>query len=253
MDGVYNSEFRKVFLLTTNELNVNPNLLSRPSRIRYVREFGNLSKSVVEEYLDDNLKDNTGRDDLLNYIDTLTISTIDILKAIVEEVNIHGVEAFLEAKKFFNVEIASYDYRTIFGSIDIDSAKDNNYNVEYFLKDIYAYKNRYALREKFNDDMAAAKNEKERLQIKQEYVKASHVEASMDYRTVYDVDKSWDKLKPNKDTFNDDLVIGVDVNNKVVITSSNGYVFFYFIENPSQRPSLYHDSGSEIIHNLNLL
>lgn len=35
MDGTYNSIYRKVFLLTTNELNVDPNLLGRPSRIRY--------------------------------------------------------------------------------------------------------------------------------------------------------------------------------------------------------------------------
>ena len=253
MDGVYNSEFRKVFLLTTNELNVNPNLLSRPSRIRYVREFGNLSKSVVEEYLDDNLKDNSGREDLLNYIDTLTISTIDILKAIVEEVNIHGVEAFLEAKKFFNVQIASYTYRTIVGRMELEDVKKLNYNIEFFLRDIYAYKNRYELRTKFNEDMEMAKSENERLKIKSEYNKVSHYEAAMDYYTIYDQDKSWDKLKLNRDSFNEEIVVSIDTKNNVVVTSNNGYVNFYFIENPTQRPSLYQDSASGSGYNWTLL
>lgn len=255
MDGVYNSEFRKIFLLTTNQLNVNPNLLSRPSRIRYVREFGNLSKSVVEEYLDDNLKDNSGREDLLNYIDTLTISTIDILKAIVEEVNIHGVESFLEAKKFFNVEIASYTYRGTSGRVELEEVKDVNYNIQSFLKDVYAYKNRYALHEKFNSDLEVAKNDDERIKIKKAYNKASRITASMDYFTVYEQDKAWDKLKPNKDLFNNEQVIGVDVKNNVVVTTAlDGYIYFYLIENPSQRPSLYQESFSNLQYgNLNLL
>jgi hypothetical protein len=255
MDGVYNSEFRKIFLLTTNQLNINPNLLSRPSRIRYVREFGNLSKSVVEEYLDDNLKDNSGREDLLNYIDTLTISTIDILKAIVEEVNIHGVESFLEAKKFFNVEIASYTYRGTSGRVELEDVKDGNYNIQSFLKDVYAYKNRYALREKFNSDMEVAKNDDERIKIKKAYNEASRITAHMDYFTVYEQDKAWDKLKPDKDLFNNEQVIGVDVKNNVVVTTVlDGYIYFYLIENPSQRPSLYQESFSNLQGgNLNLL
>ena len=42
MDGTYNSIYRRVFLLTTNELKVDSNLLGRPSRIRYKKSFDNL-------------------------------------------------------------------------------------------------------------------------------------------------------------------------------------------------------------------
>lgn len=56
MDGVFNSPYRRVFLLTTNNLYVNENLIGRPSRIRYKKTFGNLQPEVVQEYLDDNLK-----------------------------------------------------------------------------------------------------------------------------------------------------------------------------------------------------
>lgn len=44
MDGVYNSIHRKVFLLTTNKLDVNNTLIGRPSRIRYRKSFDSLSE-----------------------------------------------------------------------------------------------------------------------------------------------------------------------------------------------------------------
>ena len=49
MDGALNSEFRRVFLLTTNELYVEKNLIQRPGRIRYLKKFEDLKPAVVEE------------------------------------------------------------------------------------------------------------------------------------------------------------------------------------------------------------
>lgn len=72
-------------------------MVGRPSRIRYVKEFGNLDLKVVNEYLDDALQVPEARQDLLDFIDSLTISTIDILKTIVNEVNIHGIEGLRRA------------------------------------------------------------------------------------------------------------------------------------------------------------
>lgn len=89
IDGVYN-EKRKLYLLTTNNLYIDSNLLGRPGRIRYIKQFGNLTTNAVNEYIKDNLKDMSKRDVVLKTVDTLEISTIDILKAIVDEVNIHG-------------------------------------------------------------------------------------------------------------------------------------------------------------------
>lgn len=60
-------------------------------------EFGNLDLKVVNEYLDDALQVPEARQDLLDFIDSLTISTIDILKTIVNEVNIHGIEGLRRA------------------------------------------------------------------------------------------------------------------------------------------------------------
>lgn len=91
IDGVYN-QTRKLYVLTTNQLTLNDNLLGRPGRIRYRFEFGNLQPKAVKDYLDDNLLIEYAdqRESILEQIDLLEISTIDILKALVDEVNIHG-------------------------------------------------------------------------------------------------------------------------------------------------------------------
>lgn len=136
MDGVYNSRYRKVFLLTTNEMTINDNMIGRPSRIRYVKEFGNLDLKIVNEYLDDALQIPEARQDLLDFIDSLTISTIDILKTIVNEVNIHGIEGLRRAKGFFNVVTNEYEYSCLRGYA--------------FTGEIENEKNKYSIREFFN-------------------------------------------------------------------------------------------------------
>lgn len=130
MDGVFNSPHRRIFILTTNKLYVNENLLGRPSRIRYRKSFGNLSPEVIQEYLDDNLKDKKYAAEILEFIDTLSISTIDILKSIVDEVNIHDM-SINSFKHFLNVEQAKYSYMTEYKSIYDD---DDDMNAEGFKK-----------------------------------------------------------------------------------------------------------------------
>lgn len=119
MDGVYNSPYRRVFLLTTNKLYINDNFIGRPSRIRYRKYFGNLSPEVIIEYLDDNLLYKDRKKEIIDFIDSLTISTIDILKSIVEEVNIHNCP-ISEFKSFINVESAKYRYSALVAYYDID-------------------------------------------------------------------------------------------------------------------------------------
>lgn len=120
IDGVYNAK-RRLYILTTNQLTLNENLLGRPGRIRYRFEFSNLLPQAIEEYLDDNLLPEYAgqREKILEQIDLLEISTIDILKALVDEVNIHGhlpevpclniptAKFVYDILEFYNIE--SYD------------------------------------------------------------------------------------------------------------------------------------------------
>lgn len=89
IDGIYNRS-RKLYILTTNRLTVNENLLGRPGRIRYIQEFNNLDPKLISLYLDDNLKDKEKKQYVTEIVDLLEISTIDILKNIVDEVNMFG-------------------------------------------------------------------------------------------------------------------------------------------------------------------
>ena len=89
IDGVYNNS-RKLYLLTTNELTVDENLLGRPGRIRYIKQFSNLTIKAVNDYIEDNLIDKSLRAQVIRILDKLSISTIDILKSLVEEANIYG-------------------------------------------------------------------------------------------------------------------------------------------------------------------
>ena len=143
MDGVYNSNHRKIFLLTTNNMHINENLVGRPSRIRYVKHFGNLSMDTVNEYLDDALKCEEAREEILEYIDSLTISTIDILKTIVNEVNIHGMEGLRRAKNYFNVQTNEYHYSCLRGHCcDNEYGQDpEKYSIDNFVTAVERYMN----------------------------------------------------------------------------------------------------------------
>lgn len=108
IDGVYNAK-RRLYILTTNKLTLNENLLGRPGRIRYRFEFSNLLPQAIEAYLDDNLLPEYAgqREKILEQIDLLEISTIDILKALVDEVNIHGC---LPETPCLNIPTAKFMY-----------------------------------------------------------------------------------------------------------------------------------------------
>ena len=117
IDGVYNAS-RKLYLLTTNRLSIDENLLGRPGRIRYIKQFGNLTVNAVAEYIHDNLRDQSKRDMVLQMVDLLEISTIDILKSIVDEVNIHGE---VNEHSLLNVPKASYKLDVVrFGNLPKD-------------------------------------------------------------------------------------------------------------------------------------
>ena len=117
IDGVYNNS-RKLYLLTTNRLTVDENLIGRPGRIRYIREFGNLTPKAINDYIDDNLQDKSKKESILELVDSLLISTIDILKAIVDEVNIHGE---VPDGKMLNIPKADYHIDIIkFVNVDSD-------------------------------------------------------------------------------------------------------------------------------------
>jgi len=135
IDGVYN-QTRKLYILTTNQLTLNDNLLGRPGRIRYRFEFGNLLPKAIKDYLDDNILPQYAnqRKNILEQVDLLEISTIDILKALVDEVNIHGQ---LPDSQCLNIPTAKHAFEILefYYIAELDRYKEVKAFIDKHLKD----------------------------------------------------------------------------------------------------------------------
>lgn len=109
MDGAMDNGYRKVFLLTTNELYINQNMIERPGRIRYLKTYGDLSVEAITEIVDDKLIHTDLRKETITFISQLETITVDIVKAVVDEVNIHNEDPKL-FKDVFNVKSMDSKY-----------------------------------------------------------------------------------------------------------------------------------------------
>ena len=99
MDGVFTSEYKRLFLLTTNKVYLPDAMVSRPSRIRYVKEFGDLGLEDIIEILNDSVNDRKLIPQLVDILKELKNITVDIVKSVADEVNIYGVAT----KEFFEI------------------------------------------------------------------------------------------------------------------------------------------------------
>ena len=208
MDGVYNADHCHIFLLTTNKLRVNDNLISRPSRIRYLKSFGDvIDRKILEEFVDDNLIYKEFKTEIMDFVDSLSMATIDIVKSIVEEVNIHhcSIETF---KNFFNVKEATY---------------------RYYLRSWKYYK----------DDKDSMSKEQFIKEAKSPY--RSDAEYRLNYES-WSLNKSVKKLKVGDFVNGRYKVTEIDLKNNYVLcedTSYRGQLCHYFVENVDETPSIY--------------
>ena len=278
MDGVYNSEYRKIFLLTTNRTRVNENLLSRPSRILYVKEFKNISKELVDEYMEDNLNDKDAKDLVFSYIDGLEVSTIDILKTAVQEVNIHGADAFKKNMKNLNADRRSMHYYCYFLPVE----EDRRLTIDDFIsvcsnwEESHGYKGLSKLSAaKLNPlpdflgtDSPVANEAKvvpwgtfkqgekrskanagefDSILPTSGYSAPSTITPDemnvmvMNLRTCWTVtiDLPYRKLKEGDEWYNNEKIVGIDYNRAVIVTAQGGNLNYYLIKNPDENESLY--------------
>jgi hypothetical protein len=105
MDGVFTSTHKRLFLLTTNKVYLPDAMISRPSRIRYIKEFGDLDYDNIIEILNDLVEDKKLIPDLVEILKELEVITVDIVKSAAEEANIYGVAS----KEFFSIFNVSRD------------------------------------------------------------------------------------------------------------------------------------------------
>lgn len=216
MDGTYNSIYRKIFLLTTNELNVDLNLLGRPSRIRYKKSFSNLSEEVTREILNDILKDKTAIEKVIELTHSMNIITIDLIKAIATEINIHGVEALPDIKETFNIEFSKFTYLYREVQVSHCDLKFTPENIKSILKDFYKFKE------------IKKKDWKKYTREERKFYNEWSPRFSEDYGSTTE-DKELKYLEPG-DRFEDDRILMVSIKEKYVVTMTDyGYIRIYII------------------------
>lgn len=237
MDGVYNSTSRKVFLLTTNNLTIDRNLIGRPSRIMYLKKFGNLETEVASKFLDDTLDNREYKQEVLEFIELLSISTIDILKSIVKEINIHGIEEFRKSKSYFNVETNSYTYTCEYASANIYN--DSNFDVTKITPKIFLSElNRYLTPNPlgFNVDEYELEGEDLKTYENWEKNRKSKYPIVFHGKKFVSSDNRFEKLTVGQ-RFNGETIIGIDYYNHVIVCSDIYCMYFYKVQNAADGPS----------------
>lgn len=107
LDGIFQS--KKMFLFTTNSLRINQFLMNRPGRIRYLRKYNGLEKNVIHEIIDDKLKDNSQKDELIQLVNILSNVSMDVLLHIIEEMNMYD-EPPMTAVRVLNVQVEHSEF-----------------------------------------------------------------------------------------------------------------------------------------------
>lgn len=178
MDGVLDNGYRRVFLLTTNQMRINENLIQRPGRLRYLKHFGDLDKETIELIVNDCLIYPEHNEDTIQFISRLELITVDIVKAVVSEVNIHN-ESPEEFKDVFNVKERPDKYILYQIKDDGDEKIINASISSYVYEDLFRNSNpRYSSYLFGIGDVILDKiiNEEELLfQVKQEYLDQDEV------------------------------------------------------------------------------
>lgn len=226
MDGVYTGGIPHVFLLTTNQDTINPNLISRPGRILYSRNYKSLSFDLIDSYINDNLKDLSKKDNLLSELSQVKEVTIDICKSIIEEMNVMGIDA-TAACEYLNVEKGEWfiDCISIYSNqrpgpfsraLGLSNSKSNTINtVDEFKQEIEVFRK---LREKVKNQSSSRSLE--------------DMDAISKYQCqVVKSNKRPSELK-TRDSFNNDKVLEVHDNGKYIKTVNqySGEICWYCIE-----------------------
>ena len=78
-------------------------MIQRPGRVRYLKTFDHLKPIVIKEIIDDILIHKQFTNDCVQFISSLETITVDIVKAVLNEVNIHE-ESPTAFENIFNVK-----------------------------------------------------------------------------------------------------------------------------------------------------
>lgn len=112
MDGAIKSKHKILFLLTSNKMDINENLINRPSRIFYIKHFYELTEEQIKEILHNEFEDQNLIDSILTIVLNFQNVTIDNLCTFISEIK--GCDNDAEAAiKYLNIPMK--EKKTNFG------------------------------------------------------------------------------------------------------------------------------------------
>jgi len=129
LDGVFPS--KKLFVLTVNnKWSIDQHMKNRPGRIYYIIDYDGIDEQFIREFCQDNLKNQSEIDRVVQVAHTFDKFNFDMLKAVVEEMNRYG-ESVVDVIRLLNVkaEFAShvnYEITISVNGIRIDLDSYNN-------------------------------------------------------------------------------------------------------------------------------
>ena len=116
-----------LFLLTCNEVDrLDPNLLSRPGRIRYHYRYQSESADVIRAYCQDNLNRKEIIPQVIKALGLAPLVSLDILAAFVDELNLFEDKSPEDVIKYLNIETDSEDM-TVTVTLKMNGGKKVSY------------------------------------------------------------------------------------------------------------------------------
>jgi hypothetical protein len=92
-DGVENgtAEQRRVFVMTSNAPTLPDGMYARPGRIRYYKSYAQISAAAIDALIAAELRDCAAHRAMVErYVNALPLRTVDVVRAVIDEVNTHG-------------------------------------------------------------------------------------------------------------------------------------------------------------------
>lgn len=110
LDGLNNPSDRKLFILTSNTLELSNFLFNRTGRVLYHKTFGGLTSAEINDIIDDNLTELEHKYELVELCGALAEVSIDVLLSWIEEIN-QFKESPREAMKLLNISPERANFR----------------------------------------------------------------------------------------------------------------------------------------------
>lgn len=195
-DGTSDATIKRVFLITSNQFNIDANFISRPGRIRYTLSFDNIKDSkMVIEYFNYELPglEQEQLDWIVKYVKSKECCTFDIFSKIAEEIRLNGFNAFKEVgSKIFNAQDLGIEYHIEYITFNVLTDGERAFTdfCEATSKDIIARDN-FSKKHQIEANLLRKKSnsfsESETIRINHDEVIKSIIESSITYslRNMY--------------------------------------------------------------------